>query len=138
MHNVKMSPLLINPQHVPYRLSLLMLLLIPFSTQAQVLNPAPPQVRWDLPSVDLTYASHHQPVYPYLALLRHHKGTVIVLVTIDATGAVTDTRVNTSSNYPELDKAAVDTVKNWKYFPGRDSAGMAQKGQVLVPVTFGN
>lgn len=55
------------------------------------------------------------PVYPEAARAAKVQGLVILEVLIDGAGAVTDARVLKS--IPELDMAALDAVKQWKYQP---------------------
>jgi len=56
-----------------------------------------------------------EPVYPKEAIKAGIKGTVILEVTIDEHGRVTDTKVTES--IPELDKAAIEAVEQWIYEP---------------------
>jgi TonB family protein len=56
-----------------------------------------------------------EPVYPELAKRSRVMGNVILVVTVDEEGNVTDTRV--SSGHPLLSEAAVTAVKQWKYAP---------------------
>jgi TonB family protein len=60
----------------------------------------------------LTYVS---PVYPQDAMDRGVQGVVIIELTIDTSGAVSDARVMRS--IPMLDDAALDAVRQWKYRP---------------------
>lgn len=55
------------------------------------------------------------PEYPRLARLRRIEGTVILEVTVDRQGEVSNVAVLRS---PEgLDEAAVDAVRQWRYEP---------------------
>ena len=55
------------------------------------------------------------PVYPELAKRARVTGRVILIVTVDEEGNVTDIRV--SSGHPLLNEAAISAVKQWKYSP---------------------
>lgn len=55
------------------------------------------------------------PVYPQAARDAGITGIVAIEATIDGTGSVSDARVVTS--VPELDDAALDAVRQWKYEP---------------------
>jgi len=55
------------------------------------------------------------PEYPPLAQRMRLSGTVILLVTIDEEGNVTD--VKPQSGHPVLQKAAIEAVSKWKYSP---------------------
>jgi protein TonB len=56
-------------------------------------------------------------VYPPLARSQHVQGDVTIDALIDANGKVADTKVVSGS--PILQKAAVDSVRLWKYEPAR-------------------
>ena len=55
------------------------------------------------------------PAYPALARLAHIEGVVIIEATIDEQGNVVRTQVLRS--IPQLDAAAVDAVRQWKFSP---------------------
>jgi protein TonB len=55
------------------------------------------------------------PVYPELAKRARVTGRVILIVTVDEEGAVSDIRI--SSGHPLLNDAAVTAVKQWRYSP---------------------
>jgi protein TonB len=56
-----------------------------------------------------------EPIYPELAKRARVQGKVILIVTIDEEGNVTDIRV--TSGHPLLNPAAVSAVTQWKYSP---------------------
>jgi protein TonB len=56
-----------------------------------------------------------QPAYPKMALTMRIEGTVELMTTISKTGDITHVKV--LSGDPQLTKAAVDAVKQWKYKP---------------------
>ena len=56
-----------------------------------------------------------EPEYPLLAVNAQIQGMVILEATVDATGAVKDTRVLRSHSV--LDEAAIDAVRQWRYEP---------------------
>ena len=56
-----------------------------------------------------------EPTYPELAKRARVQGKVVLVVTVDEEGNVTDIRV--TSGHPLLDEAAVSAVKQWKYSP---------------------
>lgn len=55
------------------------------------------------------------PVYPDAAKAKRIEGTVVLSVTLDGNGNVIAAKVLQS--IPELDQAAIDAVKQWKYEP---------------------
>lgn len=77
------------------------------------IRPAPMLVRTTLLSSRLL--KRVEPVYPELARRARVSGTVILQVTVDEEGNVTEVRV--LSGHPLLDDAAVQAVKRWKYSP---------------------
>jgi protein TonB len=56
-----------------------------------------------------------EPAYPELAKRARVQGKVVLVVTVDEEGNVTDIRV--TSGHPLLDEAALSAVKQWKYSP---------------------
>jgi TonB family protein len=59
--------------------------------------------------------SRVSPVYPELAKRMHVGGTVVLLVSIDADGSVSGTKVE--SGHALLAPAAQDAVKRWRFAP---------------------
>ena len=100
------------------------------------LPPRPPAVPADIqPTVDASYRSRHQPEYPIQAARQNHQGVVILDITINASGQVVSIRVEKSSGYRELDRAAEEAARKWLFNPGRTN-GKATGGVVRVPVNF--
>lgn len=64
-----------------------------------------------------------------------HQGTLLLYVTIDASGNVLDVKVQKSSGYHELDSAAEKAAHGWKFNPGMKN-GRPVGGVVAVPVSF--
>ena len=81
------------------------------------------------------YKSNPLPRYPSSARRRGFEGTVRLLVEVSEKGEVTELEVDRSSGYPSLDRRAVETVKDWKFEPGRIN-GEAAAVKVKIPVTF--
>ena len=76
---------------------------------------------------------HAQPAYPSIAKVGHVQGTVEVSVVIDANGNIEKAKVVKS--IPQLDAAAVEAVKKWKYAPTVVN-GVAVPVTMVVQVTF--
>ncbi len=57
------------------------------------------------------------PVYPALARMTHVQGAVVLLMTIDATGAPTDVKV--LEGHPGLQEAALQAARQWRFEPAR-------------------
>jgi protein TonB len=62
-------------------------------------------------------------------------GTVMLRVTIDSSGNVLDVAIDKSSRNRNLDRAAMDAARRWKFNPGLRN-GVKVGGDVLVPVKF--
>lgn len=74
-------------------------------------------------------ATHTTPPYPPIEARLGHAGTVMLRLTISATGTVSEAVVIRSSGYERLDEAAAAWVKTyWRYQP-------AVRGGVAVPST---
>ena len=69
------------------------------------------------------------PVYPAEALQQRLVGRVVLRVTIEATGRVTNVKLHQSSGSPLLDDAARAAVEQWRFEPTR-------KQELLVPIRF--
>jgi len=64
-----------------------------------------------------------------------HQGTVILLVLVGVNGQPLEVKVDKSSGYHELDRAAIRAAKGWQFNPGTTD-GVPTKGWARVPVTF--
>ncbi len=63
------------------------------------------------------------------------EGTVKLRVMVSASGHVDTIRIQQSSGYAALDKAAVKAVQQWTFTPGQ-AAGKPVPGWVIVPIRF--
>ena len=81
------------------------------------------------------YASNPPPEYPIQARRRGLQGTVILEALINANGSVTDIRLSVSSGHSILDRAALRSVRGWRFTPGM-IGGQAKQMWVKVPVRF--
>jgi iron complex outermembrane receptor protein len=75
-----------------------------------------------------------EPIFPVEAVAAARSAEVILTVTINATGAVTDVGVLTSGG-GEFDQAAVAAVKQWIFNPATQE-GLAVASRIRVPITF--
>lgn len=75
------------------------------------------------------------PPYPRRALSMHQEGVVLLRALIDEQGAARQIRLQTSSGYPLLDKAALQAVEEWQFMPETVN-GRAVAVWVEVPVRF--
>ena len=81
------------------------------------------------------YRQNPPPQYPMKARRRHLEGTVILEVMVNAEGRVEDLEIKESSGYRILDKAALSSVRNWMFEPGRRN-GLRVAMTVQIPVRF--
>jgi protein TonB len=76
-----------------------------------------------------------RPSYPSNARRLGIQGTTLLSVFVTIDGRVGDVLVKQSAGHPELDQAAADAVKRWRFEParrGQDPVAM----WVLLPVEF--
>jgi protein TonB len=101
-------------------------------------TPAPPPVRAPSASAEATSPipiASPAPRYPPRALRRRETGTVRVQVEVGVDGVPIDVSVATSSDSRELDRAAVDAVRKWRFRPAQRD-GQAVSSTVVIPVEF--
>ena len=86
-------------------------------------------------AVDNASRMQRPPAYPVDALQARITGVVMLIVDVDALGAVTGVVVERSAGDARLDDAAVDSARRWKFQPPMEG-GLAVAGKVRVPVEF--
>ncbi len=75
------------------------------------------------------------PDYPAAALRRGESGTVVVRVDVDANGVPLDVRLVQRSGSRDLDRAAQEAVRNWRFQPAQ-SNGQPMQGSLEIPFDF--
>ena len=95
--------------------------------------PAPPRV--DLPSSSADYLNNPPPSYPPLSKRLGEQGRVVVRARIEVNGSASQAEVQTSSGFERLDQAALQTVKRWRYLPGK-RAGVPEAMWFNIPIQF--
>lgn len=81
-------------------------------------------------------ATHTTPPYPSVEARLGRQGTVTLLLAIDASGAVTDAQVVSSSGSDGLDQAAIAWVKtHWRYQPATHD-GVAVAATTKAAIRF--
>lgn len=75
------------------------------------------------------------PRYPQRAMRRGEEGLVRVKVEVGADGEPSSVSVETSSQSRELDRAALDAVRRWRFQPAKRD-GIAVAGTLIVPIEF--
>ncbi len=81
------------------------------------------------------YQLNDPPKYPGLARKRGQEGTVILQVLISREGGVDELKIENSSGFVLLDRAAKSSVQKWSFAPGRRGEERIPMW-VRVPVTF--
>lgn len=92
-------------------------------------------VQVSLPSSDADYLNNPPPAYPRMSRRMGEQGTVVLRVFINTEGRADKAEIRTSSGYTRLDEAALDTVKRWRYVPGK-RAGVPEAMWFNVPIRF--
>ncbi|MFE8149351.1 energy transducer TonB [Brenneria goodwinii] len=87
------------------------------------------------PLANADYLHNPAPEYPEVAISRGQEGTVLLNVQVGPDGKVLSVRLQKSSGYAALDKAAQDTVRRWSFVPARRGS-QAVSGSVIVPIDF--
>lgn len=116
---------------------------VPAEPAAPAAAPAatPPKVAAVAPALltapEYAAASLRNPKPPYPASARRdgEQGTVVLKVMVTPEGAAGHVELAQSSGSAALDRAALDTVKRWRFVPAR-RGDQAVEGWVRVPVEF--
>ena len=101
-------------------------------------NPRPnttPSPGVVLPSTDADYLNNPKPLYPTASKRMGEEGTVVIRVFINTEGRAEKAEIRTSSGYTRLDNVALDTVKRWRFVPGK-RAGVPEAMWFNVPIRF--
>lgn len=93
---------------------------------------APPQNRVTPLPID---GQSPPPTYPPAALRKGETGTVMVRIQVDAQGNPGGVALIQRSGSRELDRAAMEAVRKWKFQPAIDD-GQPVAGTVDIPVEF--
>jgi protein TonB len=89
----------------------------------------------DLPSSSADYLNNPTPPYPPLSKRMGEQGRVVIRARIEVNGSASKAEVRTSSGYERLDQAALQTVKRWRYLPGK-RAGVPEAMWFNIPINF--
>jgi periplasmic protein TonB len=99
-------------------------------------SPAPPPPpKLELPSSSADYLQNPKPIYPPASKRLGEQGKVLLRVLIGVDGTALDAEVKQSSGYDRLDRAALETVRKWRYVPGK-RAGVAEAMWFDVPIHY--
>ncbi|MDR2332293.1 MAG: TonB family protein [Burkholderiaceae bacterium] len=98
--------------------------------------PAPPAApHIELPSSNAAYLNNPKPAFPSASRRLGEQGKVTLRVLINVQGLPERVEIAKSSGFDRLDQAALDTVKRWKFVPGKRN-GVVEAMEYLVPVNF--
>jgi protein TonB len=89
----------------------------------------------DPPGYALGSDANPLPRYPLAARFDGAEGRVMLRVRVDARGQVETVDVTTSSGHAILDRAAIDTVRRWRFAPARRD-GLPVPAEINVPIQF--
>ena len=105
----------------------------PPSATGALTSSAPPTL--ELPSSDAQYLHNPKPEYPRASRQRGEQGRVVVNVLIGTDGTAQKAEIKLSSGFERLDRAALATVRAWRYVPGK-RAGEPEAMWYAVPLNF--
>jgi protein TonB len=87
------------------------------------------------PAFSASYLRNPPPRYPLTARRAGEQGTVTLRVLVLPDGRASRVAVEKSSGSPQLDAAALEAVKAWRFTPARRGAD-AVESWMLVPIVF--
>jgi protein TonB len=97
-----------------------------------VAAPALPETA---PIFSAAYLNNPRPAYPRLAKRRGETGTVYLRVQVNAAGSPAQVRLHRSSGSADLDEAAQDAVRGWRFVPAK-RGDLPVIAWVIVPIEF--
>jgi protein TonB len=101
----------------------------------QETSPPSPVVLDDEPIFSADYLKNPKPSYPSVAKSMGYQGRVLMYVEVLADGKAGEVKLLQSSGYGILDRAAIQTVKTWRFVPAH-RFGQAVTQWVHVPLRF--
>lgn len=87
------------------------------------------------PIFNANYLNNPAPYYPQNAKRKGIQGKVFLNVVVKTDGTADSVQISRSSGSNDLDMAALDAVKQWKFIPAK-SKGQPVQANVIVPVEF--
>jgi len=102
---------------------------------APAMEAAPAPAKVELPSTRAEYLQNPAPNYPPASRRAGEQGKVVVRVLIGTDGTAREAELRQSSGFDRLDRAAVDTVRKWRYVPGKRN-GVPEAMWFDVPINF--
>ncbi len=87
------------------------------------------------PVFNAAYLNNPAPYYPASAKRNGIQGKVLIDVVVKIDGTPATVQILRSSGSSDLDEAALDAVKQWKFIPARRGGNLIQ-ANAIVPVEF--
>ncbi|MEX2164491.1 MAG: energy transducer TonB [Sulfuricaulis sp.] len=94
-----------------------------------------PESSITLPRFNADYLNNPPPVYPTLSRRLGEQGRVMLRALVRADGQPAEIRINRSSGFSRLDRAALEAVRQWRFIPAQQG-NTPVPAWVLVPVSF--
>lgn len=98
-------------------------------------SPVPAVPAIEKPSSDAAYLRNPPPAYPPQSVRLGEQGQVVLRVFIEADGRASQAEILHSSGFERLDQVALQTVRRWRYVPGK-RAGVPEAMWTTVPLSF--
>ena len=109
---------------------------IPDPAASTAAEPVAPAVTAAAPAgFNAAYLQNPLPRYPVEARRAGEQGTVMLRVLVSREGRAARVELDQSSGSPQLDAAARETVKAWRFTPAR-RGGETIESWIVVPVVF--
>ena len=105
----------------------------PAAPAAVAAPPAPPRLQ--MPSSAADYLNNPSPEYPRLSRRMGEQGKVVLRVFIDVEGKPQTIEIRQSSGFDRLDQQAIESVKRWRFVPGKRN-GVPEAMWNIVPINF--
>lgn len=106
---------------------------------SEVIEKAPPpevlEHKVEPPKFGAAYLHNPAPAYPALSRRMGEEGRVVLRVLVTTNGEAGAVQVETGSGSERLDKAALESVKKWRFIPAKQN-NQPVSAYVLVPVKF--
>jgi TonB family protein len=84
---------------------------------------------------DVAALNNPKPPYPLAARRQGIEGRVMLLAQVRTDGSCGEVTIQQSSGHAVLDRAALDTVRQWRFIPAR-RGGQVVEAPVQVPIVF--
>jgi len=105
------------------------------STRVSIASISSPGLRHAVVDAQPKYKENPSPLYPKIARRRGYEGRTVLRVEVLESGSVGQLEIASSSGFEVLDNAALQSVKGWRFFPGKRN-GTKIRQWVMVPVRF--